>query len=398
VVEVDVDDLVSVPAIRSGRRYRHALVLVRAGGRPVGTVAVAVPPDGLPAPALGQIIRDELGDAATRRTEPPAGPPPLDPGRSLSVVVATRERPERLSECLDALLAAERPPRTIVVVDNVPVTDATARTVAARADSRIRYLVERRPGAASARATGLASVDTELVAFIDDDVLLDPGWPAAVGSAFALGGDVLAVTTPILPRELETWPQLWLEQFGGFNKGFERRVHDLAAAPMDDPLYPWSPGVYGSGAAMAFRTRPLLALGGFDPRLTFGGEDLDLFLRVVVSGHRLVYEPGAVAWHLHPADPAALRRTMFIYGAGLSGLMTKWALTSRAAAAGIARRLPAALRLALDPRSRKNAGKPADYPRELTRIELEGLLAGPFLFARAALAERLRRRGSAASA
>jgi hypothetical protein len=228
------------------------------------------------------------------------------------------------------------------------------------------------------------------VAFVDDDVRLDPGWAGAVGAAFALAEDVGAVTTLILPAELETPPQLWLEQFGGFGKGFERRIFDLGAHRADDPLYPYSPGLYGSGAAMAFRTSVLRRLGGSDPRLTFGGEDLDLFLRVVLGGHRLVYEPRAVAWHQHPASAEAVRRTMFTYGAGLTGLMTKWLLRDAATAAAIIRRLPAAARLLLDPGSRKNAGKPPGYPAWLQRSERAGMAAGPLLFARAAIAERRR--------
>jgi cellulose synthase/poly-beta-1,6-N-acetylglucosamine synthase-like glycosyltransferase len=133
---------------------------------------------------------------------------------------------------------------------------------------------------------------------------------------------------------------------------------------------------------MAFRTQVLRQLGGFDSRLTFGGEDLDLFLKVVLAGHRLVYEPAAIAWHHHPAEYASLRRTMFSYGAGLTALMTKWSVSDPAVARGIAGRLPVALRLALDPASRKNAEKLQDFPRELTRIERLGMLAGPFLLAR----------------
>jgi hypothetical protein len=73
---------------------------------------------------------------------------------------------------------------------------------------------------------------------------------------------------------------------------------------------------------------------------------------------------------------------MFLYGAGLTALMTKWAVSDPAVARDIVRRLPAALRLALDPGSRKNAHKLDDFPRELTRIERAGMIAGPFLLAR----------------
>jgi O-antigen biosynthesis protein len=109
---------------------------------------------------------------------------------------------------------------------------------------------------------------------------------------------------------------------------------------------------------------------------------------VILSGRRLVYEPSALAWHDHPGELASLRRTMFRYGAGLSGLMAKWCLEDRAVARAVARRVPSAARLVLDGRSRKNAGKRPGYPRSLTALELAGMVSGPVLFARAAWRER----------
>jgi GT2 family glycosyltransferase len=250
-------------------------------------------------------------------------------------------------------------------------------------EQRIRRVVEPRAGAPYARAAGLAAVQTRFVAFADDDVVLDRRWLAAIAEAFSCAADVAAVTTLILPRELETPAQQWLEQFGGFAKGSRRRVFDLRTHRSPDPLYPYSPGVYGSGASMAFDAQALRARGGFDPRLSMGGEDLDAFLKIVLGGHRLVYEPAAIAWHHHPAEARAMRRTAFHYGTGLTALMTKWLLSDPATARAILSRLPSALRLALARDSRKNAGKLAGYPAALTRAERAGMVAGPILYAAA---------------
>jgi GT2 family glycosyltransferase/O-antigen/teichoic acid export membrane protein len=319
-----------------------------------------------------------------RRASPPA---PSETTATVTVAVATRDRPGSLRACLDSVLAGERPPDELVVVDNAPERPATAALLGERYPGA-RVVAEPRPGAARARATALAAARGDIVAFVDDDVVVDRGWLAAIAAAFASTDRVGAVTTLIEPTELETPAQVWLEQFGGFAKGSRRRVFDLAEHRPADPLYPYSPGIYGSGASMAFRADLLRRLGGLDPRLSFGGEDLDLFLKVVLSGHRLVYEPAAVARHRHPREYATLRRTMFHYGAGLTALMTKWALSDRRVARDIVARLPAALRLALAPGSRKNAGKLPGFPRELTRLERAGMLAGPFLFARSCWRER----------
>jgi GT2 family glycosyltransferase/O-antigen/teichoic acid export membrane protein len=335
-----------------------------------------------------------LARGRRRRSRPPAaarqpGEAPRAPA-AVTVVIPTRDRTSTLSACLDSVLAGERAPDEVIVVDNAPERPATAALMRERygADPRIRRIPLSAPNAARARGVALAAARGDVVAFVDDDVVVDRRWLAEITSAFTVTEDVGAVTTRILPRELETPAQRWLEQFGGFSKGAQRRVFDLGEHRSPDPIYPYSPGVYGSGASMAFRTRLLRELGGLDPRLSFGGEDLDLFLKVVLAGHRLVYEPRAIAWHRHPREYAALRRTMFHYGAGLTALLTKWSLSDGRVARDIALRLPSAVKLALSPGSRKNAGKLPGYPRELTRLERAGMLAGPFMFARSCWRER----------
>lgn len=393
VLEVDLDaPAQGLEPEHRGRTYASALVLARRAGRPAGIVAIRIPPGGLSPAELASAVSEELGAVAGPAPPPKAGGA-RDDVLTLSVVIPTRERPDRLAGCLGSIAESALTPDEVLVVDNSPATGATRELVAdwSRSDPRVRYLVEQERGIAAARGAGLVAARSELVAFVDDDILLDQDWTRAVADAFSVADDVQAVTTLILPRALETPSQLLLERFGGFAKGLERQVFDLGANRRPDPLYPYSPGIYGSGAAMAFRAQPLRALGGPDRRLTDGGEDLDLFLQVVLAGHRLVYEPSAVAWHAHPAEYSALRRTMFVYGTGLTGLMTKWLLSDPRTAAAIARRVPAAVRLALDPRSRKNEGKGQGYPRQLTAIELAGMLVGPFMFARRALQARPRR-------
>jgi GT2 family glycosyltransferase len=408
VVEVALE--APLPVLCDAGAHPLARVLVRLHGHPLGVVEVDLAHGPLPAAVLGERIVSELGSALARHLAddamPPAqvipagglGPPPGRCSRDVpdavrplvSVVVASRYRPDLLRACVESVLAGSYDRFELLVVDNGPDRPETAEVVRALAarDARVRMLREPRPGVAVARNAGLADAHGDVVAFVDDDVILDPRWLQAVASAFGAVEDVGCVTCLIMPLELETPAQIWLEEFGGFAKGFERWVADLDRHRLPDPLYPWSAGVYGSGAGMAFDTELLRSVGGFDVRLATGGEDLDLFLEVLFAGRRIVYEPSAIAWHRHPREYAALRRTMFHYGAGLSSLMVKWAASSTGNARAIASRVPAAARLALDPGSRKNARKQPGYPLELTLRELAGVLSGPLVFARGAWAAR----------
>lgn len=318
-----------------------------------------------------------------------------------TVIVATRDRVDLLTECLDSLLAQTQPPAEIVVVDSAPSCDATERMLATQKRfGKIVYVREHRPGLAVAHNRALADVQTPLVAFTDDDVIADPRWIAQLVVAFSAAGDVACVTGRIMPRELETQAQIWLEGYAGFSKGEEFRVFDLEEHRPDDPLFPFTAGSLGSGANMAFRTETLRGMGGFDPALgagtrAKGGDDLSAFFEVVVRGHRLVYQPTAVVSHLHRRSYDDLRRQVYGYGLGLTAYLTKCALDRPRLAARTVHRLPRAAAHVLSRRSARNTRTASDFPRELAWIERRGMLAGPLAYVRSRRSERRQMQGTA---
>jgi GT2 family glycosyltransferase len=304
----------------------------------------------------------------------------------VTVVVATRERPESLRECLLSLLDSEYPRYDVVVVDNDPVTTDTAVLMTHFSPERVRYVVERRRGLASAHNRGLEEVRGGIVAFVDDDVVVDRHWLASIAEGFAIGDNVGCVTGLILPAQLETPSQLLLERHGGFDKGFDVQVFGTAEHDWpSDPLFPFTAGRFGSGANMAFDTAVIRGLGGFDPAIgvgTFarGGDDLAAFFRVVL-GHRVVYQPGAVVWHRHHRHMEALRNQAFGYGVGLGAYLTSVMVHERRMWPLLLRRLPSGIVYAFSSSSARNRGRYDGLPSELARLERRGLAAGPAAYA-----------------
>jgi GT2 family glycosyltransferase len=223
----------------------------------------------------------------------------------------------------------------------------------------------------------------EVVAFTDDDVEVDPHWLSALAETFT-DPEVACVTGLILPAELQTPAQLWVEQAGGFCRGYGRRRFSLQDPP-DDTAFPFTAGRFGSGANMAFRADWLRGVGGFDPATgagspARGGDDLHAFLRVVLDGATLVYEPAAVVRHWHRRQYEGLRRQALGYGIGLGAYLTAAVWRDPTLLAPMARRTAPALKHLLDARSTTNEGKGPDFPRELTWLERAGLVAGPFAY------------------
>ena len=187
-------------------------------------------------------------------------PPRLaSPTTSVSVVVTTCCEPVKLERCLRPLLACDYEHFEIIVVENRPGSASTRRMLAKSfgAVREMRYAEEWRPGLSRARNKGVMVARGELVAFIDDDTVLDPSWMRCFVERFERD-DVDCVTGLILPLELETDHQLLLEQFAGFGKGFRRRTYRRPEPHSGVPVYPYTPGAIGSGANTILRRRVAL--------------------------------------------------------------------------------------------------------------------------------------------
>ncbi len=401
-----VDVAQPIPAVvgDDGPRYARGVTFVHWTGTPVGAVWIDLSPGRLDATSHAAAIWEQLGDdlrmhaanrglgavdpltasgfGSRRDVTPHAATTP-----SVTVIVATHDRPKLLDRCLRSLLAVDYPAFDVVVVDNAPSSDATARLIAAAyADAPVTYVVEPERGLAIAHNRGLDFVSGEVVAFTDDDVIVDPGWLRSLAVDFA-DDDVACVTGLILPIRLDTQAQFWLEGYAGYAKGMERRSFDLGCSRPEDRLFPYTAGRLGSGANMAFRTEFLRSIGGFDPALgagspAFGGDDLAAFFEVITRGHTLVYEPAAIVHHDHPETDDALWRQVFGYGAGLTAYLTKTLLDHPAQLMRVLARAPQAVWYVLSSRSVRNAGRAADFPATLRLRELAGMAVGPVAYLR----------------
>ncbi len=385
VLPLVIDLAAPLPAIDPSRGdeppYERALCLVTVGGRPVGKVQLALDEAVLAPELVGARLRQGLGPAVDLSSA--GGGPSAHPPADATVVIATRERPERLAECLRSVFAGDLQPERVVVVDNAPTTTRTAELVAelSATDPRLRYVREDRPGLARAHNAALPHVLTPVVAFTDDDVLVDARWLARLVDAFA-DDEVACVTGMIAPRELDTLPQQWVEGNATYDKGLRRRVFDKGPNRPADPLFPYTAGVFGSGANMAFRTDYLRRRRGFDAALgtgtvAMGGDDLAAFYDVVSDGHRLVYEPGAIVLHQHYRDYAALRRQTYGYGAGLGAHLTRCLIDDPRFAFALVLSAATALRRVRTIVRPSVVGDLPAYPADLSRQQLRGLMSGP---------------------
>ncbi|HEU5083322.1 MAG TPA: glycosyltransferase family A protein [Acidimicrobiales bacterium] len=234
----------------------------------------------------------------------------LHPSRDLTVVVPTRDRPDRLAACLDAIERLDPPPREVVVVDS----GSSGPGATAPAHGRATVLRCERPGASRARNAGWRAASGSLVGFVDDDVRVAPSWAAALCAPFA-DERVAFVTGAVVGGEA----------LAGAAAG-DRPVavtDDVRAGPIDRGAL----GNVGASASLAVRRSALEAVGGFDELLGAGArfrsaEDIDLFDRLLVGGIGW-HAPEAVAHHDQWRSRRELLALELAYGSGYGVRLAK---------------------------------------------------------------------------
>ncbi len=242
-------------------------------------------------PAGGRLAR-RLIDAGLAHPRPGqlAGPP------GVTVVVPVRDRALELERCLRSVGRG----RPVLVVDDGSVDPAAVSAACQRHGARW----VRRPvagGPAAARNTALASVDTELVAFVDSDCEPGPSWIDRL-----VGHLADPLTVGVAPR---------IVALGHEESSLPGSPLDLGPRPA--PVLPRGRVSYVPTAALLVRRAALG--GGFDESLRYG-EDVDLVWRLLESGWRLRYEPSVTVTHREPRTLGALLARRFRYGSSAGPL------------------------------------------------------------------------------
>ncbi len=226
----------------------------------------------------------------------------VPPASDVTVVVPVKDRVEGLARLLAAL-----PPDLgeTIVVDDGSTDAAGIRAVTERAGATLLRHPQAK-GPAAARNAGLAAARTPLVAFLDSDVVPQPGWLGPLLARFADPAVALAA-----PRIVALPP------VRGWLAGYESVRSSLDQGGDPALVVPKSRVAYVPSAAMLVRRAA--AGAGFDERMHVA-EDVDLVLRLHAAGWRLRYEPAARVAHDHRTGVRAWWLRKAYYGTGAAPL------------------------------------------------------------------------------
>ncbi len=227
----------------------------------------------------------------------------------VSICICTFRRPDSLLRLLRSLarLDPASPRHEIIVVDNDVNRTGEVAVRQARAEGQpLHYLVEPERGIARARNRSVEPAQGAFVAFIDDDEEADPRWLIELHGALVRHGADAGVG-PVVPRFREDAPR-WLVDGGFF---------DRPRFPTGTPLERRG---MRTGNALVRRTILTAMAGPFDERFALsGGEDTDLFMRLLANGGRVIAVDTAIVWEHVPANRATMNwilRRRFLGGLG----------------------------------------------------------------------------------
>ncbi len=251
-------------------------------------------------PPLGASFLPMILDPAPSATQEAGGT-----SLTCTVAICTRGRPEVLDACLAALARSDGGITEVLVVDNAPTDDA-ARRVAEKWGAR--YCVEPRSGLSRARNTAVRQSMGEVVAYLDDDCVPEPGWARALLRPF-VNDAVYAAVGAVLPTRLESDAERLQED------AMKPQRHE-GTLYLDRSTPDWIVralfGQLGTGGNMAFRRAAFDNWSGFDERLGRGAlidgcEEHYALFEIMARGFRVASIADALVRHPHRPTMSALR-------------------------------------------------------------------------------------------
>jgi glycosyltransferase involved in cell wall biosynthesis len=239
--------------------------------------------------------RPKLALCAVARAFSPERPRAGLSAPSFTVAICSHNGAATLRECLDGVLAQRYDDYEVIVVSDGS-TDATARLAAEHTGVRVIETPAR--GLAAARNTAMSAARGEVIAYIDDDASPDPDWLSHLANAFASGPWAAAGGPNVPPPGSGAVAQCVANAPGG-------PTHVLVSDAEAEHV---------PGCNMAVRTEALKAIGGFDPQFHAAGDDVDACWRLMDSGRRIGFVPGAVVYHHRRSSVLGYLRQQRSYG------------------------------------------------------------------------------------
>lgn len=200
---------------------------------------------------------------------------------TVSIVICTKDRDEDLKRAIASLKDLQYPPEKLEVVVVQETDDPQPM-------DGVEYIPipQENRGMGYTRNIGVKNSSNDVVAFTDDDCLVEPDWLVELVRPLDKPGGVVGVAGSVKVQDRNFIG--YCENVLGFPGGGALYAHQSGGKLRDTRCL--------STCNCAYYKDEILAVGGFDENLRFGGEDYVLG-KAVSSRNRCVYNPAAAVYH-----------------------------------------------------------------------------------------------------
>lgn len=258
---------------------------------------------------------------------------------SVSVIIPTHDRYDDLNRCLSHIHSSIQsfPYFELIVVDSSKDMDRIKDLVES---FNGKYIHEPRKGVSIARNTGIENAKGDILVFADDDFIVDKSWITNLIENYK-DENIVCCTGRMLSYRNDDVSNIY-EKSMSFDRGNKKReftkndinIFNLFKTItkignkrlLDKTPVPWAIGF----GFYSFRKEIFADIGKFDIGLgrgtpSIGGEDPDIFYRIIKSGKTIVYEPKAVIYHNHREIYNDILKDAYNAGVSIKALTTKYA-------------------------------------------------------------------------
>lgn len=218
--------------------------------------------------------------------------------RMISIIVATRDRQDKLLQCVKAFLKNTPVNYELIILDQSNDRNFKSLTFI---NSRIKHYHLSFMGKSRALNTGIRIASGEILAFTDDDCLVTPKWITKILTFMEKNPDIHAVFGSVYPHIKTKTPDTICPSTLTLKRSRYIKREGAHVSQI------------GYGNNMAIRKNALISIGGFRTWLGPGtivptAEDAEISIRLLMYGYQLAYEPAISVCHNRWLSPSAMRK------------------------------------------------------------------------------------------
>jgi len=235
----------------------------------------------------------------------------------VSVLLCTRNRGDKIINAVDSILENSNKNYELIIVDQSS-DDKTKTAIETYSDPRIRYIRSDTVGLSRSRNIAIRESLSEIVAFTDDDCIVDKEWLASIIMEFQSDSSLMGVYGRVLP-------------YGKGTPGMVCHclIDSIEKRTVEIPIIPYS--VLGHGNNMSYKKDVFRKVGLYIESLGAGtwmraGEDTDLIYRALRKGMKFRYSPIPLVYHDNWMSKEKAADLMLGYMLSAAAVFTKYSL------------------------------------------------------------------------